>query len=77
METKDGRFVVTADIRYLDGTLKGMEIPSGFRVTVPSLAHAIRTAKYIETTRRNNDFVRAIGTGSRYVYTSAPSYFEL
>lgn len=59
-------FQVSADIRYLDGALAGLTIPAGFRVTVGSIAEAVRTTRWLEGVRADGDFVRASGTGNRY-----------
>jgi hypothetical protein len=59
-------FAVSATIRYLDGTLAGLTIPAGFRITTPDHASALRTFAWLGRVRRARDFVRATGTGSRY-----------
>jgi len=68
---------VEADIRYLDGNLSDIEIPSGFHITVPDYSSAAGFVKWIEHTRKDNDFVRALGTGDRYIFTSPARSFEL
>lgn len=70
-------FTVTADIRYLDGTLAGMVIPSGYRVTYTDRNGVFRATRWIERVRRDGDFVRATGTGNRYVFASVPSVSEI
>jgi len=67
---------VTADIRYLDGVLAGLEIPDGYSVAYMSVYDATKTAKWIESVRAKEDFVRATGTGNRYVFTSRPTITE-
>lgn len=57
---------VSADIRYLDGTLAGLTIPDGHRVGMPTLHDAIRVAGWLTRVRDSNDFIRAACTGHRY-----------
>lgn len=59
-------FIVTADIKYLDGALEGMTIPAGYRVTEPDRSHANRCSAWLSKVQRSNDFIRAVGTGNRY-----------
>lgn len=61
---------VTADIRYLDGNLAGLEIPAGHCVNYMSREQAQRAAQRIEKTRAAGDFTRAAVTGNRYIFTS-------
>ena len=57
---------VTADIEYLDGTLRGMVIPAGYSVTLPDERHAQRVVAHLSKVMRSDDFVRAVSTGNRY-----------
>ena len=59
-------FAVQADIEYLDGTLAGMVIPAGFRVTHTRKPEAMRTVRFLRKVCDTNDFVRAAVTGNRY-----------
>lgn len=58
--------VVQADKHYLDGTLAGMTIPSGFTCTYPTMREAIRVVRWLRKVERDGDFIRATGTGERY-----------
>lgn len=62
-------FRVTADIRYLDGALADLEIPAGFACSYPTRQSAVRASQWLQTVQRTNDFIRATGTGHRYVVT--------
>lgn len=64
-------FRISADIKYLDGNLSGLVIPSGYTVTMPDNQSAMRVALWIYKVRKENDFVRAVGTASRYQFTSS------
>lgn len=70
-------YQVTADVKYLDGALKGLLIPSGFRVSYPTHRAAIRAVNWICKTKRESDFVRAVGTGNKYEFASAPQVFRI
>ena len=59
-------FRVTADIRYLDGTLQGVTVPAGFVATVPSRERALKIARLLKCVMQANDFIRATSTGNRY-----------
>lgn len=63
-------YKITADIEYLDGTLAGLLIPSGYHVTYPTLESAVRCTQWIKRTMKDKDFVRAYGTGNRYTFRS-------
>lgn len=65
-------YTVSADVRYLDGTLAGLTIPDGYAVSYPTRDAADRAAAWVNATRRAGDFVRAAVTGNRYVFESAP-----
>lgn len=62
-------FRVTADIKYIDGTLAGLEIPAGFSATYPNRSIANRCSAWLERTMRAKDFVRATGTGAKFNIT--------
>lgn len=62
---------VSADIVYLEGFLDGIQIPDGFAVSYPSRSAADRCAAWINRTRADDDFVRAVGTGNRFKFASA------
>jgi hypothetical protein len=68
---------IEADIRYLDGTLAGMDLPSGYAVTAPDLKHAYRYVGFVVKTRAAKDFVRAAVTGNRYQFISEPRLVRL
>ena len=59
-------YQVSADIEYLDGTLAGVQIPSGYSVSVPTSKRAAQVASWLRAVRLNNDFIRAAVTGNRY-----------
>lgn len=59
-------YTVQADIRYIDGTLAGIVIPGGYRVTVPDATHAARVERNLRRAAINGDTVRACLTGNRY-----------
>lgn len=59
-------FYVTADIRYLDGTLAGLTIPGGFRTSEPDIAHAVKRQRWLRGVMEAGDFIRAAVTGNRY-----------
>ena len=56
---------ISADIEYLDGTLAGMVIPDGWSATYPKQS-MFRITRWLERVRRQDDFIRATGTGNRY-----------
>jgi hypothetical protein len=60
---------VSADIKYLDGTLAGLDLPHGYTVTMPTRKLAQRTAMFLERVRQSDDFIRACVTGNRYKVT--------
>lgn len=68
---------VEADIRYDEGFLAGMVIPSGYAVTAPTCAEARKISAWVERVRAEGDFVRAVGTGHPYRFMSAPRIVEL
>ena len=57
---------ITADIRYLDGALAGITIPSGYSVTYEDRNAADRCHTWLHRVWREADFIRACGTGNRY-----------
>lgn len=63
---------IDADIQYQDGTLAGLEIPSGFHVTVSTQEFAQSVCSWVESVLRDRDFVRAVRTGAKYTFTSLP-----
>jgi hypothetical protein len=65
-------YMVSADIRYLDGALAEIVIPSGYRVGRLSIEAACLISRWIEKTRAADDFARAAYTGNRYQFQSAP-----
>ena len=71
------KFVVSADITYLDGSLKGLTIPAGYKVSYPCERLAVKLAGWIDKVRRENDFVRAVGSGWRYVFASKPQVLRI
>lgn len=62
---------IAVDVEYLDGTLAGLTIPAGYAVTVPE-SSVPRIMRWIAKVTRENDFVRATGTGNRYRFASYP-----
>lgn len=70
-------FQVSADIRYLDGTLAGLLIPAGYRLTVPSARRATQIASWLSGVRSRGDFVRATGSGNRYEVVGAVTVLPL
>jgi hypothetical protein len=67
---------IEADIRYIDGTLKDLDLPSGYSVNAPNRASAYRILGWVLRTRAAADFVRAVGTGNRYQFVSDPRLVE-
>jgi hypothetical protein len=67
------RYEVACDIRYLDGALKGLTIPSGYRCRYPDLTSAHRCVSWVIKIRKSGDFVRAVGTGNRYEFVGEVS----
>ena len=61
---------ITADIRYLDGNLAGMTISAGYHITTESRGEADRTQAWLNKVRSEGDFIRAAGTGCRYIVES-------
>ena len=70
------RVRVKADIEYMDGALKGVYLPFGYSVGYPNRDSAMRVCRWIERVMRENDFVRATGTGNRYQFKSVPLIVE-
>lgn len=72
---------VSADIQYLDGALKGLTIPDGWNATYSADESGRRSAqsaiRFLIRVRREDDFIRAVGTGNRYQIASAPRLAEL
>ena len=60
------RYQVTADIRYIDGSLAGLTIPAGYRTTWGDRQSASRAAAWLRSVMNSHDFVRACGTGNKY-----------
>jgi len=71
------KYRVTADIEYLDGTLAGIVIPAGFTTTDPDIHHAIRRVQWLQRVMRENDFIRAVGTGNKYRVVGGIEYREI
>ena len=59
-------YQVAASIRYLDGALAGLIIPSGVNLRYPTLSPARRAVAFFAKVRRDRDCIRATGTGHRY-----------
>lgn len=59
-------YTVTADVCYKDGFLAGLVIPDGYKTTHPDFASAQRAVSFLRRVERENDFIRAYGTGHRY-----------
>lgn len=66
-------FTVTADIRYVDGTLADLTISGGYRTNYPDMESAMRAASWITSAFALNDQIKATGTGNRYVFASPPA----
>lgn len=66
-------FKVVADKQYLDGFLAGLPLVGGYSVTAPTRRDAVRIASWVNKVYRERDFVRAVGTAHRYVFTSPAS----
>lgn len=62
-------FRVSADIRYMDGTLAGLEIPAGFSCTYQNNMKAYSVAAWLKRVHKAGDFIRATGTGNKYTVT--------
>ncbi len=62
-------FRVSADIRYMDGTLAGLDIPGGWSVTYPSRNQALRIARMLKCEQHSGAQIIACGTGNRYQIT--------
>ena len=69
-------YTVTADIRYLDGTLEGVDIPAGHFARGLTHKRACSVASFLTKCHTSNDFMRAAVTGNRYEVTSAASITE-
>ena len=65
------QYRVTADIRYLDGTLEGITVPDGYAVTFKAYRSALSAWRWASKVQRSGDFVRAAVTGSRYRFAGA------
>jgi hypothetical protein len=70
-------FQVSASIRYLDGSLAGLTIPSGFRITTPDRSRAYSMSQWLSRVQRERDFIRAAVTGSRYEVVGDVAVVEL
>ena len=64
------KYEVNFDIRYLDGFLKDMVIPSGHRCKFATEKAAEKHAGFFTKIRNKNSFVRAVATGNRYKVAS-------
>ncbi len=68
---------ISADIKYLGGSLEGMIIPAGHHVTATTQQEAYRIACFLDKVHRNDDFIRAAVTGNCYQVVSAPEITEI
>jgi len=60
---------VTADITYIDGALAGLTITDGYAVPYPTIEAASRCSRWLSKVLATRDFIRATGTGHRYMVT--------
>jgi hypothetical protein len=63
-------FTVSATIKYLDGPLEGLTLADGFRTTYATRSAAFGCYRWLERVRLDADFIRATGTGNRYIVLS-------
>lgn len=64
------KYLVSADIEYLDGALKGLPLVNGYTVKATDEKGAQRYVRWLESQRDEPAaFVKAAGTGNKYRVT--------